>query len=103
MNGSAKYPDNFKNFDYVNPNAPKGGDVRLNAIGTYDSFNNFISKGVAADGLGMIYETLTTGSSDEAFTEYGLIAEKIEYPEDRSWVIYHINPKAKFNDGDNLE
>jgi len=99
MNGSAKYPDNFKNFDYVNPHAPKGGDVRLNAIGTYDSFNNFISKGVAADGLGMIYETLTTGSSDEAFTEYGLIAEKIEYPEDRSWVIYHINPKAKFNDG----
>ena len=78
------------NFDYVNPEAPKGGNVRLHSIGTYDSFNSFISIGVPADGLSMIYESLTTGSSDEAFTEYGLIAEKIEYPQDRSWVIYHF-------------
>jgi microcin C transport system substrate-binding protein len=100
MNGSAKYPDGFTHFDYVNSDAPKGGSVRLNSIGTYDSFNGFISKGVSADGLGMIYETLTTGSSDEAFTEYGLIADEIEYPEDRTWVIYHLNPKAKFHDGE---
>ena len=99
MNGLAKYKDGFTHFDYVNPNAPKGGSVRLNSIGTYDSFNNFISKGVSAVGLGMIYETLTSGSSDEAFTEYGLIAEKIEYPKDRTWVIYHLNPRAKFHDG----
>jgi len=103
MNGSAKYPDGFSHFDYVNPEAPKGGSVRLNSIGTYDSFNGFISKGVSADGMGMIYETLTTGSSDEAFTEYGLIADEIEYPEDRTWVIYHLNPKAKFHDGEPIK
>ena len=103
MNGSAKYPDGFTHFEYVNPNAPKGGSVRLNSIGTYDSFNSFISKGVSAAGLGMIYETLTTGSSDEAFTEYGLIADEIEYPEDRTWVIYHLNPKAKFHDGEPIK
>ena len=103
MNGSAKYPDRFTHFDYVNPNAPKGGSVRLNSIGTYDSFNGFISKGVPAAGIGMIYETLTTGSSDEAFTEYGLIADEIEYPEDRTWVIYHLNPKAKFHDGEPIK
>jgi len=100
MNGSAKYPDGFSHFEYVNPEAPKGGSVRLNSIGTYDSFNGFISKGVSADGMGMIYETLTTGSSDEAFTEYGLIADEIEYPEDRTWVIYHLNQKARFHDGE---
>jgi len=84
MNGSPKYADGFSHFEYVNPEAPKGGSVRLNSIGTYDSFNGFISKGVSADGMGKIYETLTTGSSDEAFTEYGLIADEIEYPEDRT-------------------
>ena len=84
MNGSPKYSEGFTHFEYVNPYAPKGGKVRLSSIGSYDSFNAFIAKGVTADGLGMIYETLTTGSSDEAFTEYGLIADKIEYPEDRT-------------------
>ncbi|MBC8258381.1 MAG: ABC transporter substrate-binding protein [SAR324 cluster bacterium] len=100
MNGTPKYEAGFSHFEYVNPTAPKGGDVRLSSIGSYDSFNAFISKGVTASGLGMIYETLTTGSSDEAFTEYGLIADKIEYPEDRSWVVYHLNPKARFHDGE---
>ena len=100
MNGSPKYSEGFSHFEYVNPGAPKGGKVRLSSIGSYDSFNAFIAKGVTADGLGMIYETLTTGSSDEAFTEYGLIADEIEYPEDRTWVIYHLNPKAKFHDGE---
>jgi len=59
MNGSPKYADGFSHFEYVNPEAPKGGTVRLSSIGSYDSFNGFISKGVSADGLGMIYETLT--------------------------------------------
>ncbi|MEC7349140.1 MAG: ABC transporter substrate-binding protein, partial [SAR324 cluster bacterium] len=86
MNGTPRYSEGFKHFDYVNPEAPKGGKVRLSSIGTFDSFNGFISKGVSADGIGMIYETLTTGSSDEPFTEYGLLAEKIEYPSDRKWV-----------------
>jgi len=100
MNGTPRYGEDFKHFDYVNPEAPKGGKVRLSSIGTFDSFNGFISKGVSADGIGMIYETLTTGSSDEPFTEYGLLAEKIEYPSDRKWVIYHLNPKARFHDGE---
>ena len=100
MNGTPHYSEGFKHFDYVNPEAPKGGKVRLSSIGTFDSFNGFISKGVSADGIGMIYETLTTGSSDEPFTEYGLLAEKIEYPSDRKWVIYHLNQKARFHDGE---
>ncbi|HJL87206.1 MAG TPA: ABC transporter substrate-binding protein, partial [SAR324 cluster bacterium] len=80
MNGTPRYGEDFKHFDYVNPEAPKGGKVRLSSIGTFDSFNAFISKGVTAAEIGLIYETLTTGSSDEPFTEYGLLAEKIEYP-----------------------
>ena len=100
MNGTPRYSEGFKHFDYVNPEATKGGKVRLSSIGTFDSFNGFISKGVSSDGIGMIYETLTTGSSDEPFTEYGLLAEKIEYPSDRKWVIYHLNPKARFHDGE---
>ena len=69
MNGTPRYSMGFKHFDYVNPEAPKGGKVRLSSIGTFDSFNGFISKGVSADGIAMIYETLTTGSSDEPLTE----------------------------------
>ena len=103
MNGIPKYDKNFKNFDYVNALAPKGGKVRLNHIGTFDSFNPFISKGVPAIGTNMIFQTLTVGSADEPFTQYGLIAEKIEYPSDRNWVVYHLNPKARFNDGKPIE
>jgi len=102
MNGEPKYSEGFSHFEYVNPEAPKGGEVTLSSIGSYDSFNAFIAKGVSASGLGMIYETLTTGSSDEAFSEYGLIADQIEYPEDRTWVIYHLNAKARFHDGESI-
>ena len=103
MNGIPKYKEGFQHFEYVNPDAPKRGMVRLSSIGTYDSFNAFISKGISGDGLGMMYDTLSTGSSDEAFTEYGLVAEKIEYPEDRKWVVYHLNPKARFHDGEPIK
>jgi len=99
MSGQPKYPAGFKHFDYVNPDAPKGGAVREADIGTFDSFNPFISKGVAASGLGLIYDSLTERSADEPFTQYGLVAEKIEVPKDRSWVIFYLNPKAAFNDG----
>jgi len=99
MNGQPKYPAGFKHFDYVNPEAPKGGLVRQEAIGAFDSFNPFIAKGVSADGLGLIYDTLTEHSADEPFTQYGLVAEKIEIPQDRSWVIFDLNPKAVFHDG----
>lgn len=99
MHGEPRYGPDFTHFDYVLPNAPKGGQVRFAATGTYDSFNPWILKGDAAAGVGGIYETLTTSSSDEAFTQYGLVAETMEWPEDRSWVAYSVNPKARWWDG----
>lgn len=99
MNGEPKYGPDFSHFDYVNPNAPKGGRLRMDAIGSFDSLNPFIAKGNSAEGLGMVYDTLLAGSDDEPMSYYGLLAEKIEYPLDRSWVIFHLNPKARFADG----
>ena len=100
MHGTPKYPAGFDHFDYVNPNAPKGGEVRLAAVGsTFDSLNPFIIKGVPAQGAAMPFETLLTSSADEAFSEYGLIAQSLETPADRSWVIFHLNPKARWQDG----
>lgn len=96
---AAKYPANFTHFDYVNPDAPKGGKMRLNSIGTFDSLNPWIIKGNYAAGLSRIYDTLTTASLDEPFTQYGLIAEKIEIADDRSWEVFHLNPNAAFSDG----
>ena len=99
MHGEPKYPDSFQYVDYANPDAPKGGKIILSSTGSYDSFNPFILKGTAAAGIGNLYETLTTGSSDEAFTEYGLIAETIEWPDDRSWVAFTIREEAVWHDG----
>lgn len=100
LHGQPKYPAGFKAFEYVNPAAPKGGDVRLEAMGTFDSLNPFINKGVVAAGISNIYDTLTIKSDDEPFTQYGLLAEKIERdPADKSWIIYQLNPKARFSDG----
>ncbi|MCB2081272.1 MAG: ABC transporter substrate-binding protein [Rickettsiales bacterium] len=97
--GDPKYPTDFQHFDYVNPDASKGGDVTQVAIGTYDNLNGFILKGVSAAGMGMIYDTLLTKSEDEPFTGYGLLAEGIELANDRSWVIFHLRPEAKWHDG----
>lgn len=94
-----KYPAGFKHFDYVNPDAPKGGTLRLAGMGGFDSFNPFINKGVAEENLGLIYETLTRHSLDEPFSEYGLLAERIEKAPDNSWVRFHIHPTARFHDG----
>ena len=99
MHGEPKYNDNFLNVDYIDLNSLKGGAIVRSAIGSYDSFNPFILKGTSAAGIGSLYETLTTGSSDEAFTEYGLIAKTIEWPEDRSWVSYVIREEAMWHDG----
>jgi len=98
MSGEPKYPADFKHFEYADPSAPKGGEVKMGTIGTFDSLNPFIIRGVAAAGTGLMYDSLTDQSLDEPFTQYGLVAQKIELPEDRSWVIYHINPEAKFHD-----
>ncbi len=94
-----KYPANFTHFDYVNPDAPKGGTLRQAGFGGFDSLNPFINKGVAADDIGMIYDTLTRHSLDEPFTEYGLLAEKIEKAPDNSWVRFYLRPEARFHDG----
>lgn len=95
----AKYPVNFKHFDFVNPDAPKGGELRQSGFGGFDSLNPFINKGVAADDIGLIYDTLTRHSLDEPFTEYGLLAEKIEVAPDHSWVRFYLRPQARFHDG----
>ena len=99
MHGEPKYNNNFLNLDYVNPNAPKGGKVVYSSTGTYDTFNPFTLKGTAVAGIGNLYESLTTSTSDEPFTEYGLIAETIEWPDDRSWVAFKIRKEAKWHDG----
>jgi len=99
MHGDLKYPAGFKHFDYVNPNAPKGGDIRLAAIGTYDSLNSFIVKGTGAAGTNFIYNSLMTNAADEAFTEYGVLAEAVRTPEDRSWVEFRLREGARWHDG----
>ncbi|TLX53350.1 ABC transporter substrate-binding protein [Stutzerimonas nosocomialis] len=95
-----KYPANFQHFDYANPDAPKGGTLRRSGSGGFDSLNPFINKGVPADEIGLIYDTLTTNSLDEPFTVYGLLAEKIERAPDNSWVRFHLRPEARFHDGE---
>jgi len=99
MHGDLKYPPGFRNFDYVNPAAPKGGDVRLATIGGYDSFNGFIIKGQSAVALGLIYDSLMEGSLDEPFSSYCLLCETVEVPEDRSWVAFTLRPQARWHDG----
>ena len=99
MFGDVKYGPDFKHFEYANPNAPKGGTVRLAGLGTYDNLNSFVLKGVSAWGLSMIYDSLTQHAQDEAFSEYGLLATSIEIPEDRSWVVFNLRPEARWHDG----
>lgn len=93
------YPADFSHFEYVNPEAPKGGTLRLSGFGSFDSLNGFISRGTSADNLSLIYDTLTFHALDEPFTEYGLIAERIERAEDNTWVRFHLRPEARFHDG----
>jgi microcin C transport system substrate-binding protein len=99
--GDVKYPADFKRFDYVNPDAPKGGVARMISIGTFDNFNMAVMgvKGSIAPAATMIYETLMTRSQDEVATEYGLLAESAQYPDDFSWVIYRLRKEARWHDG----
>jgi microcin C transport system substrate-binding protein len=99
MHGDTKYPADFKHFDYVNPDAPKGGTLRLHAIGAFDTLNPYIIKGQPPGIIGLMYETLLNSSADEAFTEYGHIAESITVPDDRSWVEFTLRPQARWHDG----
>jgi microcin C transport system substrate-binding protein len=99
--GDVKYPADFKRFDYVNPAAPKGGTVRMFALGTFDNFNPVVdgAKGSLANGLALIFEGLTTRSQDEALTSYGLLAEAAAYPDDFSYVIYRLRAATRWHDG----
>ena len=99
MHGDLKHARDFKNFDYVNPNAPKGGSVRLSETGSFDSFNSFIVKGNPAAGLGLLYDHLMHDSSNEAFAQYGQLAETVQTPDDRSWVAYTLREQARWHDG----
>ena len=96
--GALGYPADFAHRGYANPHAPKGGSVRLHAIGSFDSFNPYIVKGDSAS-LRFVVETLMTSPMDEISAEYGLIAETVEVPEDLSYVIYNLRPEARFHDG----
>lgn len=99
MHGEPKYPADFEHFEYVNPDAPQGGTLHMHSIGTYDNFNRYALRGVAAVASTSVYDTLMTRSEDETNVLYPLIAEQVEYPEDFSWVIFHLNPEARHQDG----
>jgi len=99
--GQLKYPNGFKRFDYVNPEAPKAGTVRLGGFGTFDNFNMVVSgvKGTLAAAITEVYDTLMVPALDEVSTEYGLLAEAVTHPADFSYVIYRLRPEAKWHDG----
>jgi len=99
--GDLKYPAGFKHYDYVNPNAPKGGTVRQIAFGTFDNFNLVVSgvKGSLAGGVDLLFDTLMTSSMDEVSAEYGLLAESVSHPADFSTVTYRLRAGAKWHDG----
>jgi microcin C transport system substrate-binding protein len=99
--GDIKYPADFKRFDYVNPDAPKGGVARMISLGTFDNFNIAVSgvKGSIAPAAALIYEELMTRSQDEVVTEYGLLAEAASHPDDFAWVTYRLRKEARWHDG----
>jgi microcin C transport system substrate-binding protein len=99
--GDIKYPADFKRFDYVNPDAPKGGVARMISLGTFDNFNIAVAgiKGSLAPAAALIYETLMTKSQDEVVTEYGMLAEAASHPDDFSAVTYRLRKEARWHDG----
>ncbi len=99
QHGAPKYGPDFQHFDYADPNAPKGGEIKLSAFGGFDNLNPFILRGQTAAGAGLVFQTLTTGSADEVGTEYGLLAETIRVAKDRSAVTFTLRPQARFHDG----
>ncbi|MBN3733123.1 extracellular solute-binding protein [Burkholderia sp. AU31624] len=103
--GEPKYPPGFKHFDYVNPDAPKGGTLVLanpNRLTSFDKFNPFTMRGNPAPGIDMLFESLATGSSDEPASAYGLLADDIDIAPDRRSVTFHLNPRARFSNGERV-
>ncbi|MBX3503833.1 MAG: ABC transporter substrate-binding protein [Parvibaculum sp.] len=100
MHGEPLYPEDFTHFAYANPDAPKGGAITYGAAGSFDSLNPFIVRGTSALGLREhVFESLLARGYDEPFSLYGLLAETVEVPDDRSWVAFTLNPEARFSDG----
>lgn len=99
MHGLPKYAASFKHYDFVNPNAPKKGKIVLGEIGSFDNLNPWILKGVAAKKINLTRATLLGRSPEEPFTMYGVVAESIEFPENRAWIIFNIRPEAKWDNG----
>lgn len=97
--GEPKMPEGFAHYTYVNPDAPKGGQVRLSELGGFDSFNPVLPQGEAASGLGLIYESLMSATDDEDSVMYGLLAEAIAYPDDYAWASFRLDPAARWHDG----
>ena len=100
MGYKPKYSENFKHFDYVNANAQKGGSLMLSAFGTFDSLNPYVLKGNPAEGLSLVFESLLEKSLDEPFSVYGLLAEDMQLASDKLSVTFHLNPAAKFSNGE---
>ncbi len=98
--GEPLYPDDFQHFDYVNPDAPKGGSIRLSAFGTYERLDTITLGGNWAAGIGLLSDTLFTGSGDELSSYYPLIAESVAVPDDLSYAVFTINPDARYHDGE---
>lgn len=99
-----KYPKDFQHFDYVDATAPKGGQLKLGVIGTFDSTNPYLTKGTAPVGLSrfseeLVFESLMMRAPDEPFTVYAWVAESVEIAPDNSWIMFHLNPEAKWEDG----
>lgn len=104
MFGEPAYGPDFTHFDYTNPDAPKGGTITLEDSSGFDNFNPYILRGTPPGGLtylgsNLIFESLMVEAEDEPFTKYGRLAESFEVPEDRSWIAFNLNPKARFHDG----
>lgn len=101
MHGEVRHGPDFQHYGYVNPQAPKGGELKLAVTANgYDTFNPFVLRGIAAAGaVDYLYDTLMSQSEAEPFSAYGLIAERIQVPDDRSWVTFYLNPRAQFQDG----
>ncbi len=102
--GEPQYPADYPHWDYVNPDAPRQGYVTYGVRGTFDNFNRFAQRGTTPAGIrDYLFDPLMIGNGDEVGVYYGLIAEQVEYAADNSWIIFHLNPEATFQDGEPIE
>lgn len=97
--GEPLYDDTLTHWPYANPDAPKGGSIVAGAFGSFDSLNSYILKGEYPRSLGLVSDSLMVGSADELASAYGLIAETVEYPDDKSWIIFNMRPEARYDNG----